>query len=34
MPPLVLMGLQPLRPDRVGVALLVFGFAVGLRFAV
>ena len=29
MTPLVLTGLRPLRPDRVGVALLVFGFVVG-----
>ena len=31
MPPLVLMGLQPLRPDPVGVALLVFVFVVRRR---
>ena len=29
MPQLVLTGLRPLRPGRVGVPLLVFGFAVG-----
>ena len=29
MPPLVLTGLRPLQPDRVGVAVLVFRFTAG-----
>ena len=29
MPPMVLMGPRPLRPDHLGVALLVLGLAVG-----